>query len=53
MDLVGEERASRAWACRGALGALRPRLDDIDRGGGELAPRAREMRGLLDQMSAS
>jgi hypothetical protein len=53
VDLVGEERASRAWACRGALEALRPRLDDIDRGGGELAPRAREMRGLLDQMSAS
>ena len=52
VDLVGEERATRAWACVHALEALRPQLDAIDRHGGELAPRAREMRGLLDQMSA-
>lgn len=52
VDLVGEERATRAWACVNALEALRPQLDAIDRSGGELAPRAREMRGLLDQMGA-
>ena len=45
MDLGGEERASRAWACRGALGALRPRLDAIYHGSGELAPRSTPIRG--------
>jgi len=52
VDLVGEERATRAYSCVHALEALRPQLETIDRGGGELAPRAREMRQLLDQMSA-
>ena len=31
VDLVGEERATRAWACVHALEALRPQLDAIER----------------------
>lgn len=50
VDLVGEERAARAGAARSALLSLREPLATLATGGGELAPRARELAGILDQL---
>ena len=50
VDLVGEERAARAGVTRAALLGLKSQLLALTAGGGELAPRARELAGLIDQL---
>jgi hypothetical protein len=50
VDLVGEERAARAGAARGALLGLKPGLAGLAAAGGELAPRARELAGMLERL---
>lgn len=50
VDLAGEERAARAGTARRALLGERDALEEIVAEGGELAPRARELLGLLDAL---
>ena len=50
VDLVGEERATRSGAAREALLNLREPLAALAVGGGELAPRARELMTVLDRL---
>jgi katanin p80 WD40 repeat-containing subunit B1 len=50
VDLAGEERAARAGAARRALLGERDALKEIVAEGGELAPRARELLGVLDAL---
>ena len=50
VDLVGEERAVRAGAARGALLAHKGPLSGLAVAAGELAPRARELLGMLDRL---
>jgi katanin p80 WD40 repeat-containing subunit B1 len=50
VDLVGEERAARAGVTRAALLGVKSQLLALAAGGGELAPRARELVGLIDQL---
>ena len=50
VDLAGEERAARAGTARRALLGERDALKEIVAEGGELAPRARELLGVLDAL---
>ena len=50
VDLAGEERAARAGTARRALLGERDALEEIVAEGGELAPRARELLGVLDAL---
>ena len=50
VDVEGEERARKAGAIRNALRSMVDALEEIGGGGGELAPRARELGGLLAGM---
>jgi katanin p80 WD40 repeat-containing subunit B1 len=50
VDVEGEERARKAGVIRNALGSMVDAREEIGGGGGELAPRARELGGFLAGM---